>query len=134
MFLLAPSFEAGAGHAFTQAAFRRRSLFQSAQLLVEQVVGLVNQANEDIGNDLRGASLNIGVIGLIGRMGIRSQASYEQSLSGAFVPEAMTASAKEVAVVFQKLLEAGAGHIQKFDFGFLGRAAGLAAFEDVLFP
>ena len=45
----------------------------------------------------------------------------------------MVAGAEEVAVVFEEFLEAGAGYVGEFEFGFLGSAAGLAAFEDILF-
>ena len=42
--------EAGAGHALAQAALVQEILFQSAELLVEQVVGLVDQADGDVGD------------------------------------------------------------------------------------
>jgi len=40
-----PVSDSGAGHAFTQAALFQKILLQAAQLLVNEVVGLVNQAN-----------------------------------------------------------------------------------------
>jgi hypothetical protein len=42
--LFSAVFEPGAGHVFAQAAPFHKILFQPPQLLVEQVVGLVNQA------------------------------------------------------------------------------------------
>ena len=41
-------------------------LLEAAKLLVEQVVGLVDEADEDVGDDLGRAGLEIGPIGLIG--------------------------------------------------------------------
>ena len=58
--------EAGAGHAFAQAALLEKGLFQLAKLLIQEVVGLVDQANEDVGNHFGGAGFQIGPIGLIG--------------------------------------------------------------------
>jgi hypothetical protein len=43
------------------------------------------------------------------------------------------AGAHEIAVVFEQFFLAGAGHVGELEFGFLGCAAGLAAFQDVLF-
>ena len=45
--------ETDAGHAFAQAPLFDEVLFQTAKLLVEQVVGLMNQADRDVGNGLR---------------------------------------------------------------------------------
>lgn len=38
---------------YGQATFLQEILFQAPQLLVEQVVGLVNQANNDVGDGCR---------------------------------------------------------------------------------
>ena len=58
--------EAGAGHAFAEAALGQKILLEPPELLVEQVVSLVDKADEDIGDDLRWAGFEIGPIGLIG--------------------------------------------------------------------
>ena len=50
-----------------------------------------------------------------------------------FGPLLQAAIAEEVAVVFQQLLLAGAGHVGQLEFEFLRRAGNLAAFDDVLF-
>src|SRR5437899_13085736 len=50
--------EAGAGHALAQAALFQKILFQPFELLVEQVVGLVDQADENVGHHLRRAGFN----------------------------------------------------------------------------
>ncbi len=60
--------EAGAGHALTEAAFSEEVLFEAAELLVEEVVGLVNDADDDIGHHFGRAGFQIGPIGRIGRI------------------------------------------------------------------
>src|SRR5438309_1816900 len=54
--------KAGAGHALAQAAFSQEILFESAELLVEQVVGLVNQADENVCHDVGGTGFDVGPI------------------------------------------------------------------------
>ena len=51
--------EAGASHAFAEAALGKKILLEPPELLVEQVVSLVNEADEDIGDNLRWAGLEI---------------------------------------------------------------------------
>ena len=54
--------EAGAGHAFAEAAFLQEILFEPPELLVEQVVGLVDQANKNVGHYFGRAGFDIGLI------------------------------------------------------------------------
>ena len=54
-----PFFKTGTGHAFAQAAFIDEGLFQTAELLVEQIVGLVDQADDRIGRDFRVGRVSI---------------------------------------------------------------------------
>ena len=49
--------EPRAGHSLADAAFLDEVLFHPADLPVEQVVGLVDQADGDVGHDLGGAGL-----------------------------------------------------------------------------
>jgi hypothetical protein len=58
--------KACAGHAFAKAALGKKILFEPPELPVEQVIGLVNEADEDVGDDLGLSGLEIGPIGLIG--------------------------------------------------------------------
>jgi valyl-tRNA synthetase len=58
--ILLPGLQPGAGHSFAEAAFLEKSLLQSAKLLVEKVVGLVEEADEDIRNDLRWPRFDVG--------------------------------------------------------------------------
>ena len=43
-----PVGEAGSGHALAQAALFQEILLQTAELLVNEIVGLVNQANGNV--------------------------------------------------------------------------------------
>jgi hypothetical protein len=45
--------EAGAGPAFAQAAFPWEILLQAEELAVYEMVGLVDEADGDVGDDLR---------------------------------------------------------------------------------
>jgi len=42
--------QSGAGHSFAQAAFLNEVPFQPANLLIQQIVRLVDQANRDVGD------------------------------------------------------------------------------------
>jgi hypothetical protein len=50
-----PILEPHTGHALPQTAFLDEILFQSANLLIEQIVGLVDQTEGDVGDDFGGA-------------------------------------------------------------------------------
>jgi len=51
-------FEADAGHAFAQAAFFEEVAFEAGDLPIEEVIGLVDQADENVRDDLGRARLN----------------------------------------------------------------------------
>ncbi len=61
--LLRAGGEAGAGHAFAQATFVEKILFEP---LVEPVTGLVNEADDDIGDDECGPSVALVLFVLLG--------------------------------------------------------------------
>lgn len=50
--------EAGAGHALAQAAFFEEVLFQPTKLLVNQVIGLVDETDGNVGNALWGGRVS----------------------------------------------------------------------------
>ncbi len=50
--------QAGGGHALAQSAVREEVFFQAADLLVEEVVGLVDEAKGDVGDDAWRAGLD----------------------------------------------------------------------------
>ena len=109
--LLAAGLQASAGHPFAQATIYQEGFFSGSQLLVQQVVGLVDQADENIGHNIGRTSLDVGPIGLIRHIGPRSEFSNKQSFTRSFLPEWMVAGAEKVTVIFQQFLQAGAGHI-----------------------
>ena len=57
--------ESGASHAFSQTAFSEKILFESPELLVKEVVGLMDQTDENVGHDLGRTRFDICPIGLI---------------------------------------------------------------------
>lgn len=59
-------FQSRAGHPLTKATGLDKILFQAADLLIEQVVRLMNEAERDIGYNFRRASLHKFPVGLIG--------------------------------------------------------------------
>ena len=73
--LLLATAQSGAGHALAQAAVLKKRLFELPDLLVKQVVGLVNQADQDVGHNLRRAGVREFTEGaedrIMGRMGRR---------------------------------------------------------------
>ena len=50
--------EAGAGHALAEAAFGEEVLFEPPELLIEEVVGLVNETDDDVGDSVAGAGFD----------------------------------------------------------------------------
>jgi len=88
--------EAGAGHALAQAAFGEEIPFQPADLLVEQAVGLVDEADDDISHHFRWASFDEGPIGLGGRTFVCAELPDVEGFA------AVTAGAEEIPVIFQQ--------------------------------
>jgi hypothetical protein len=56
--LLVPVVKPGFGHAFAETALFYKILFQRSDLLVEQAVGLVNEAESDVGDDFGGTGFD----------------------------------------------------------------------------
>lgn len=120
------------GHAFAEAALLDEFLFEAADLLVEEVVGLVEEADCDVGNDFGGAGFAEGAVGLIGDGGGLGEFAGVGGFFGVFGPEGVGPGAEVVFVVDEEFFEAGAGDVGEFDFGFGGGSRGFAAFRDVL--
>ena len=117
-----------------QAAGFEEVPLQAAQVLVEQVIGLVQEADGDVGQRFGGAGFRPFPIGLEGGIGFVAKAADVEGLAGILLPLAVAAGAEEVAVVDEQFLQAGAGDIGEFDLTFAGGDGGLAALGDVLFP
>lgn len=125
--------EAGLGHVFAEAAFFDEVFFEAAYLLVEEIVGLVNEANGDVGNDFGRAGFDVGFVGLVGFVILASEFADVEGFFVVFFPDAVTSCAEVVAVVFEEFFEAGSGYVGELDLGFGGGDGGFAAFYDVLF-
>jgi hypothetical protein len=50
--------ESGAGHALAQTTLLEEILFETVELLIEEVIGLVNKTDENVGHDLRRAGFD----------------------------------------------------------------------------
>src|SRR5881394_3803929 len=90
----------GPGHALAQSAFSEKVLFEAPQLLVEEVVCLVDQADDDVRDDFGRTRLDIGLIRLIRRIWPGPEPSHKQRLTTVLVPEPEAAVANEIPVVF----------------------------------
>ena len=106
-----PVSEAGAGHAFAQAAFFEKILLQPAELLVNQVVGLVDQADRNVGNNFRRARFHELAVKFVGLWRFASELADKQRFLGVFIPFAVFAHAEVVAVVVEQFLKAGAATV-----------------------
>jgi len=121
--LFGPVREAGAGHALAQAALFEKIFYQPAELLVNQVIGLMNQADGNLGDGFPRAGLHEFAVKLVGLRDLAAQPPDIEGFPGVLVPFAVVAHAQVVAVVVQQFLdemtnELGQGNRLEFrDFG-----------------
>jgi len=101
-------------HSFAQAALFQKILFLPTELLVEQEVGLVNQADGDVGNHLWWTRLQKLSVKLESLRGFAAKAAHELRFFGVFVPNGVVADAEVVAVVGEEFFEAGSTHAGEF--------------------
>jgi len=118
--------------AFGEAAFGEELLFELAKLAVEQIVGLVDQADQRVGRDLGRSLLDIGPIGRIGPIARVGKLSDCLCLLVVLGPERQTVLAQEVLIVDQQLFQARAGDADQLELGLLRSAGSLTALGDVL--
>jgi hypothetical protein len=121
-------------HPLTQAALFQEILFQSAELLVEQEIRLVNEADGNVGDHLRRAGFHKLAVKFKRMWSLAAQPSHELRLFGVLVPNDMVTHAKVVAIVGEQFFETRPAHARELNLGFLRSERGFAAFEDVLFP
>lgn len=131
--LLVPILEAGLGHSLADAAVFDEVFFEAAALLVEEVVGLVNEADDDVREDFGRAGVHERAIGLVRFIGRTAQFADVEGFFGVLVPESMVADAEVVLVVEEQFLKAGAGDIDQTQLHLGGGDGGFGAFADVLF-
>jgi hypothetical protein len=94
--------------------------------VVEEVVGLVNEAEQRIGGDFGRAFFDIGPIGRIGPIGLIGEIADHLSLRVGLGPQRQASLAEEILVVLEQLFQAGAGDVSELELGFLGGGGGLA--------
>ena len=133
IFLLVPVVQAGAGHLLADAAIFDEVFFEAADLLVEEVVGLVDEVESNVGEDGGGAVFEKGTVGFEGLLRGFAEFAHVEGLGGVFGPDGEVPDTEEVLVVNEQFLQAGAGDVGEGEFGFGGGFGGLGSFGDVLF-
>ena len=124
----------GASHALAQPASPDELMLQTADLPVEQIVGLVDHANSYVRNDLKRASLAEFAIILVGHIRGAPQAPDKRGLTALFFPDRKVPDSEQVAVIGQEFFQARASNADQLDFCLLGSARRFAPFHDILFP
>jgi hypothetical protein len=133
-----PLRNAGSGQLFAESTALDEVALQGRGLPVQQVVSLVNQADERIGDDSRVRGTEpTGVGGQIGQIGpirpmLSANGSHCQRLRVVLVPLMQTALTQEVLEVEQQLVETCAGDLREPKLGLARRRCRTAAFGDVL--
>lgn len=129
------------GELLAVAAALDKTALQGAYLLVQQVVCLVNQADQRIGDDGRirmGKPGGVGprLTGLIRPITLplreRPQCPHGAGLGLVLCPLAELALAEEVLVIQEQFIQAGTGDVHQTQFGLAGSRGSPAAFGDVL--
>lgn len=124
--------QSGLGHALAEAAFFDEVLFQALELAVEEVVGLVEEADRDIRESFGGAVFEEEAVGLEAFVWLAAEAADVESLAGVLGPDELFAHAQEVFVVEEEFLQAGAGDVRELELALGGGLRGLAGLGDVL--
>ena len=91
--------EAGAGHALAQPAFLEEILFKALELLVEQVVRLMDQADEDVGDRFRRPGFDEFAEVVVGEVVLAAEFADKERFLGVFVPLCVAVLAEVIAVM-----------------------------------
>ena len=91
--------EPDAGHALAQAALFDKLFFQGLELLIDEIIGLMNQANGNVGDGLRWSRFHEFTVKLKSVRGNTAQASDKLCFFGVFVPDDVVAHSQVIAVV-----------------------------------
>ena len=124
--------EADAGHAFAEAALFDEILFEVGELVVNEIFGLVDKANGDVGEYFGGPCLHEFAVELEGLGLAFAEFAHEAGFPRVLVPDGEIAGTKEVFVVVEQFFEARIGDVGQFNLGLFRGAAGAAAFEEIL--
>ncbi len=74
-------FKAGAGHALAKASLLEEIQLDTADETVEEVVGLVGEANENVGDDRRGPGFEISPTDLVEVMALAAELPHEEGVA-----------------------------------------------------
>ena len=103
--------QAEAGHTFAEPASLQEISLQTAQLLVDEIVGLVNETDCDVGDDFGSAGFNEFAVLFVRLRGSPAELAHVLRFFGSLVPERKIASAEVVFVVVEQFFQAGAGDV-----------------------
>lgn len=112
------------GHALAQVTLFDELLLQGLELLVDEVVGLMNQANRDVSDALWRTGLHKLTIEFEGLRCHAPQPPDEARLLGILVPEGVVPHAEVVEVIPEQFLQTGPADVGELDFHFLGSLRG----------
>ena len=101
---------------------------QATNLLVKEIVCLVNQANSNVRHDPeRPGFAKFAIVRLV------AESPHEVGLAAFFFSNGKLPDPKEIAIVGQEFLQAGAGNAHELDFCLFRDAGCFAALHDILF-
>jgi hypothetical protein len=120
-------------HALAHATLREELLLEMANLLVEQVVRLVDQAEGDVCYDFGGAVLAKRTEILVAYAGTSSKTTHIYGLAAVFVPDSELSSPKEIVVVAQQFFKAAPCDVRELYLCLLRSSRRFAALHYVLF-
>ena len=103
-------------------------------LLVEQGIGLVDEAQRDIRYYLCRSSVRESTVVFVGLFFAASEFADEERFFGVLFLNRMIASAQEILVVDEKFFETGSRDICELELYFGRGLGGFAAFRDILLP
>lgn len=120
-------------HGFFEPAIFEEVFFEFGDLFVEEVVGLVDEAEGDVGDDLGRASSEEFAVGFVGFVWFATEFADVEGLWGVFVPGGLVTDPEVVVEVFEKFFQGGPSDVGEVEFHLGGGDGCFAAFEDVLF-
>ena len=124
--------QSGFGHSFAQSALFDELFLQCFQLLIQQVIGLMNQANRDVRNHLCRTGFDELSIQFKCLRCPPSHVTHKQGFFGIFFPNRKVADSQVIAKIGQQFFQTGPADVCQFDFRFLRCRRRLAAFQNVL--
>src|SRR5262245_43758036 len=95
------------GHTFADAAVSDEVRLQSANLFVEEEIGLMEQADCDVGDDFRRAGFDEVAVNFERDVRSGAELTDEAGFLGVFAPELEVAYAQKVLIIDQQFFEAG---------------------------